>query len=191
MVERGEFREDLWYRISVFPIRLPALRERVGDIPELARHFAARAGVRLGGTPLVPTPTDLQLLLGYDWPGNVRELASVIERAAILGGSKRLDVRAALHGPSGVFAAASPPPLMQPLLQPMRVPVRELPSAASTAFPTLDEAMVQHISRALERTGGCIEGPDGAAELLGINPHTLRSRMRKFNLDWRRFRDSR
>ena len=62
---------------------------------------------------------------------------------------------------------------------------------AALVHATLDEAMVQHISRALELTGGCIEGPDGAADLLGIKPHTLRSRMRKFNLDWRRFRDSR
>jgi transcriptional regulator with GAF, ATPase, and Fis domain len=92
----GAFREDLWYRISVFPIRLPPLRERKVDLPALARVFAARAGQRLHGRPLVPTPADLTLLQRYDWPGNVRELAAVIERAAILGGGDHLDVSAAL-----------------------------------------------------------------------------------------------
>ena len=77
----GAFRQDLWYRISVFPIRLPALRERPGDIAPLARHFARRAGLRLGGVELEPDPEDLELLAAYRWPGNVRELAAVIERA--------------------------------------------------------------------------------------------------------------
>src|SRR5262249_23735853 len=84
MVDRGEFREDLWYRLSVFPVRLPPLRERRDDIPLLAAHFAVRVGERFSGTPLSVSPADLPLLLEYAWPGNVRELAAVIERAAIL-----------------------------------------------------------------------------------------------------------
>src|SRR5690606_35856619 len=85
MIDEGRFREDLWYRISVFPIRLPPLRERVTDIPVLAEHFAWGAGRRLGGMPLTLTPADVDLLVAYSWPGNVRELAAVIERAVILG----------------------------------------------------------------------------------------------------------
>ena len=92
MVAQGSFREDLWYRIAVFPIRLPPLRERLTDIPALAAHFALRAAKRLGTMPLVPSPADIQLLLGYAWPGNARELAAVIERAAILGEGKRLEI---------------------------------------------------------------------------------------------------
>jgi hydrogenase-4 transcriptional activator len=96
----GSFREDLWYRISVFPIRIPPLRERKEDVPALARVFAARAGQRLHGRPLVPTASDLAALQRYDWPGNVRELAAVIERAAILGSGDHLDVATALGSPA-------------------------------------------------------------------------------------------
>ena len=173
MVGRGAFREDLWYRLSVFPIELPPLRERHLDLPELAAHFAARAGRRLGGAPLVPTASDVELLLGYDWPGNVRELAAVIERAAILGNGKFLDVRAAL----GTSPAADP----------FTRGKRPGPSGGDS-FPTLDQAMRTHIEEALKRTRGAVEGERGAARLLGINPHTLRSRMRKLGIRWARFR---
>jgi hydrogenase-4 transcriptional activator len=173
MVQARAFREDLWYRISVFPIHLPPLRERPGDIPALAAHFAWRAGQRLGGTPLVPGPDDLARLLAYDWPGNVRELAAVIERAVILGGGHRMEVAAALGATPPAASSIAPPP-----------------SAVSTParIATLDEAMAEHVRRALAATRGRIEGPDGAAALLGINPHTLRARMRKLGVEWARFR---
>jgi transcriptional regulator with GAF, ATPase, and Fis domain len=172
MVRAGTFREDLWYRIGVFPIRLPPLRERREDIPELAAHFAWRAGKRLGGHPLNPTPTDVQRLLAYPWPGNVRELAAVIERAVILGDGKRLEIATAL---GGFGPTATPPP-------------DPLETLSDPAVASLDVAMVEHIERALEACRGRIEGPEGAAVLLGINPHTLRSRMRKLGIDWGRFR---
>ncbi|MBI4880772.1 MAG: sigma 54-interacting transcriptional regulator [Planctomycetes bacterium] len=178
MVGEGRFREDLWYRISVFPIRLPPLRERPEDIPALAVHFASRVGRRLGGSPLVPGAEDLNLLLGYSWPGNVRELAAVIERAAILGNGKRLEVAAAL----GV-TACSP-------ARPETNGARNAPSAAVEAadFAPLDAAMARHIEKALALTNGRVEGRQGAARLLRINPHTLRARMRKLGVDWSRFR---
>src|SRR5262249_9057802 len=88
-VADGElFRDALWYRLAVFPVRLPPLRERREDIAALAAHFALRAAKRLGAPPVVPAAADLELLLAYSWPGNVRELAAVIERAAILGDGK-------------------------------------------------------------------------------------------------------
>ena len=90
MCMEGTFRLDLWYRISVFTVRIPPLRDRPEDLPALANHFAHAAGIRLTGTPLVPTARELVALGGYPWPGNVRELAAVIERAAILGGGHRL-----------------------------------------------------------------------------------------------------
>lgn len=185
LVRDRRFREDLWYRINVFPISLPPLRERLEDIPALASHFAQRAGTRLGASrPLEPTPRDVEILQSYAWPGNVRELAAVIERAAILGHGMRLEVAAALG--SGAFlealdgAAASAPRA-----------VPDQPNGATdrgSAFASLDEAMARHIEEALRRVDGCIEGPEGAASLLGINPHTLRARMRKLGIEWRRFR---
>jgi hydrogenase-4 transcriptional activator len=199
MVEQGAFREDLWYRISVFPMRLPALRERLEDIPALAAHFAARAGERLGAGALTPTPDDLALLLAYPWPGNVRELASVIERAAILGHGRRLEVAAAL-GADGrrtrFTAPSSPAPswAIAPALPPAPRDGTDASAGLDALAPgadvaRLDAAMVRHIEAALARTAGRIEGPRGAAALLGINPHTLRARMRKLGIAWARFRD--
>jgi transcriptional regulator with GAF, ATPase, and Fis domain len=174
MVSRGTFREDLWYRISVFPIEIPPLRARPEDIPALAAHFAARAGVRLGGAPLGVAPDDVELLVSYSWPGNVRELAAVVERAAILGDGRRLRLDLALGG----------------------VDVDGQRSRAATQAPPqalipLNEATRRHIEAALQATGGRIEGRGGAAALLGINPHTLRARMRKLRIDWARFRQGR
>ncbi|MBK5965065.1 Fis family transcriptional regulator [Thiocystis minor] len=169
MAGDGRFREDLWYRINVFPIRLPALRERPQDIPAMASHFALRAAERLGLTPRLPTPEDLDRLIDYPWPGNVRELAAVIERAAILGGGRRLEIARAL-GASPVTPA----------------PALDLPPASASASATIEPLDVinrHHIEKAIAHTLGRIEGPFGAARLLGINPDTLRGRMRKLGID--------
>jgi hydrogenase-4 transcriptional activator len=180
MCAAGTFREDLWYRISVFSVRIPPLRDRMQDVPALAVYFAHRAGVRLTGIPLAPKREEIDALLAYSWPGNVRELAAVIERAAILGRGHRLEVTAAL-GDSGGGLRAS----------------HAGPAAGGTSisgivetqpFPTLDEAMRAHIESALSRAAGRIEGRGGAADLLGLNPHTLRGKMRKLKLDWNVFR---
>jgi transcriptional regulator with GAF, ATPase, and Fis domain len=182
LVADGRFREDLWYRIAVFPIRLPPLRERLEDIPPLAAHFAQRAAKRLGLTPLVPSAEDIRLLVSYPWPGNVRELSAVIERAAILGDGARLDVALALGGGAASRQAAparDEPPVA--LAKAGSVPRFE------QSFPSLDRA-IGHIEATLAYARGRIEGPDGAAAILKINPHTLRSRMRKLGIDWRRFR---
>ena len=182
LVSDGRFREDLWYRIAVFPIHLPPLRSRQGDIPSLAAHFALRAAKRLGTAPLVPTAEDIRLLVSYRWPGNVRELAAVIERAAILGGGQGLEVAQAL----GTAPARPPQPVPGNSSQ---VPtIIEDETGKEASWLTLDAAMVRHIESALRRTRGRIEGKGGAAELLAINPHTLRARMRKLAINWRSFR---
>jgi transcriptional regulator with GAF, ATPase, and Fis domain len=179
MVQAGGFREDLWYRIAVFPILLPPLRERTEDIPALARHFAQRAAIRFGLAPVEPTPADFELLRSYQWPGNIRELGAVIDRAAILGNGDTLELAAAL----GVAAPRGP------------YATQAGPSAATVALPrigkiaTLNDAMRDHIESALRVTRGRVEGPGGAAKLLGINPHTLRARMRKLKIDWSVFRE--
>jgi transcriptional regulator with GAF, ATPase, and Fis domain len=163
MIAAGEFREDLWYRISVFPMQLPPLRERRQDIAPLARHFGARASLRLHGVELAPTDDDIEQLLAYRWPGNVRELSTVIERAAILGNGLHLDIRNAL----GVLP-------------------RDPDEAEDRG--SLVAVTRRAIETALERAGGCIEGHHGAAVALGIHPATLRSRMRKLRIDWNRYR---
>ena len=218
MVAEGTFREDLWYRLAVFPIELPPLRDRPEDIPALAAHFALRAAKRFGLPSCAPTSADVSLLAGYGWPGNVRELAAVIERAALLGDGKRLDVATALgvavpqrdtRAPSAYQAAASFPPVGQPLTweilsrsgpsvgqpilphayhPPMEMPVVPM-KPPHAEFAPLEAAMREHIESALRRTAGRVEGPRGAAKILGINPHTLRARMRKLKIDWQRFRE--
>jgi DNA-binding NtrC family response regulator len=116
----------------------------------------------------------VDLLLRYDWPGNVRELAAVIERAAILGNGRHLELRAALG-----TAVADPAQSSAPHVE----------SLSLQNFPSLDQAMSRHIQAALALTRGRIEGPQGAAKLLDINPHTLRARMRGLGIDWARFRE--
>ena len=198
MVAEGRFRQDLWYRIAIFPLVLPPLRERREDIAGLAVHFAERAATRFGLSPVVPTPEDLALLAAYSWPGNVRELGAVIDRAAILGDGKRLDVSTAL----GVNTA-SPAPLDEAATA-ARVarwggsstaapttggPTTATPTlAGAAAIEPLDVAIRRHIEAALRVTHGRIEGRQGAAALLEINPHTLRAKMRKLGIDWARFR---
>jgi transcriptional regulator with GAF, ATPase, and Fis domain len=175
MIARGAFREDLWYRISVFPIPLPPLRDRRQDIVALTRHFAASAGARLNGIPIVPDQAALDQLMAYDWPGNVRELAAVVERATILGGGVRLDVARALGDAGGSRSIVPSKPVVRP------------PAAPA---PSLESITRRAIEEALLRTRGRIEGEDGAAHLLGVHPATLRSRMRRLGIEWKQFRAS-
>ena len=179
MVQHGRFREDLWYRIAVFPIVLPPLREHPEDVAALAEHFAQRAAVRFGLTPQRPSLQDIALLTDYAWPGNVRELIAVIDRAAILGAGRSLEIGKAL----GLLPGVSP------LSSTTDSPTPAPRGLASTCL-SLDAAMTQHIEATLEMTRGRIDGPHGAARLLGINPHTLRGRMRKLGIDWTRFRSA-
>ncbi|MFI5315222.1 MAG: sigma-54 interaction domain-containing protein [Myxococcota bacterium] len=177
MVSEGTFREDLWYRLAVFVIHLPPLRERPEDIAALASHFALRAATRFGLPALVPNRDDVSALAAYVWPGNIRELGAVMDRAVLLGQGRALEVAKAL-------GAATPAPRVTPPGSAPRAaaaPTGESPAA-------LDGAIARHIEAALARSFGRIEGPFGAARLLDVNPHTLRARMRKLGIDWRRFR---
>ena len=159
MVAAGRFREDLWYRIAVFPIVLPPLRERCEDIAQLARHFAQRAATRFGLAPAAPTAEDLTLLMSYPWPGNVRELGTVIDRAAILGNGKRLEVATAL----GVGADSSGASLE--IERPR--PASRRPSGT---IEPLNAVIRQHIEAALAVARGRIEGRQGAATVCRSTP---------------------
>jgi len=183
-VADGRFRQDLWYRIAVFPIELPPLRARREDILALANHFAQRSARRFGFVALTVSPEDLPPLLEYSWPGNARELAAVIDRAVILGQGKRLEIAKALGMPLR-------PGGVQPVTSDNRADVTRASDESkprSLASQRLDDVMREHIERVLAATHGKIEGPLGAAEVLAVNPHTLRARMRKLGIDWERFR---
>jgi transcriptional regulator with GAF, ATPase, and Fis domain len=161
-VAAGKFRQDLYYRLNVFPVHVPPLRERREDIPLLVHYFVDRYAAKIGRT-ITRVPEDaVQRLLAYAWPGNVRELENVVERAVILSPGPDLVV-----APEALPAAA------------------EAPAAAPTragAPPALNEVERHHIVTVLKQTGWRIDGPNGAARLLDMNPSTLRSRMQKLGI---------
>jgi len=162
MVKSGQFREDLWFRLNVFPIWIPPLRHRKSDIPALLNHFIYQKSRELK-LPAIPTvgPGQVDLLMNYDWPGNVRELQNLVERALILT-------------PDGPITFGS-----------LSISEQEIPSTGSPSsgkLEKLDTVMRRHIEDALSHCRGKIHGRNGAAELLGINPNTLRSRMDKLGI---------
>ena len=156
-VAAGRFRADLYYRLSVFPIRLPALRERRDDLPLLARHFLRKFARRFGRSAQRLAPGALEALRAHAWPGNVRELEHVIEQAMVLNTGPELSLAQPLGSPQPI-AAAGPGPL------------------------PWQEAERANILAALGATGGRVHGPAGAAALLRIHPNTLDSRMRKLGI---------
>jgi DNA-binding NtrC family response regulator len=200
MVHEKTFREDLWYRINMFPILLPRLCERLEDIPALAKHFVRKAAASFGFPYVELSIGDIDRLLEYDWPGNIRELQAVIDRAVILGRGVKLDIATALGiGLTQRFAPVVPesdePTFYEviPETPASRIPVPAAPatSASDTRVDSLNEAIRRHIERALILTKGQIEGKRGAAQVLNINPHTLRAKMRKLSIRWNDYRDDR
>ncbi len=167
-VKAGRFREDLYFRLNVFPIHCAPLRERPDDIPLLAEHFLQQSCERLGIAPPTLTRAAVEELLAYDWPGNARELQNVIERGAILarGGKLVLDLRPRGAEGAGGGEAAPAAPAGPGLL-------------TETRRRQLEE---QAVAEALKAAGGRVSGPGGAAELLGLKPATLYSRIRRKGL---------
>ncbi|MFQ5865758.1 MAG: sigma 54-interacting transcriptional regulator [bacterium] len=156
-VKHGAFRADLFYRLNIFPLHVPALRERIDDIPLLTNYFVRRFARRMGKRIESINHEAMKQLMSYDWPGNVRELANVLERAVILcdGG----------------------------VLKPEHIDISVKRSVTEEGIFTLEDAERHHILRALEKTGGVVGGPKGAANLLGINRSTLLSRMKKLGIE--------
>ena len=167
-VEEGRFRADLFYRLNVFPILIPPLRERREDVPRLARHFAMLYAARMGKRISVIDDTVLSRLAAYSWPGNVRELQNVIERAVILSTSGRLvldDPLAAAEPPA--LAAAGPGALL---------------AAGTGATRTLEAIEREHILSVLESVGWRVGGDQGAARILGLKRTTLEARMSRLGI---------
>jgi DNA-binding NtrC family response regulator len=168
----GRFREDLYYRLNVFPIQVPPLRERLDDIPLLAKHFVELSARELKCAKPRLTRAGVTKLQSYDWPGNVRELRNVVERAAILARGGALEFDLPISGPAAPARPSSP---------------TNVPGGNEAQPKFLTEAEFERFERdnlvhALEAANWKISGPDSAAELLGIKPTTLLSRMTKWGL---------
>jgi PAS domain S-box-containing protein len=157
-VEKGTFREDLWYRLNVFPITAPPLRQRKEDIPLLVEHFVKASAKKFGKTLTSLTSGTMQRLQAHSWPGNVRELANVIERSVINSQGNVLRI-----------------------VDRFEQTLDEPPSSVKS----LEEVEKEHIIRVLEHTGWRVEGTSGAAHLLGLKPSTLRARMAKLGIQRR------
>ena len=155
-IESGKFREDLFYRLNVFPVKIPSLRERKEDIPLLVKHFIKKYSRKIGKEVENIPQNVMDTLQQYHWPGNVRELENIIERAMIISQDKKLRLGDWLpQNGSG---------------------------NGKSNFLTLEEKERHYILEALEKTGWRVSGEKGAAKVLGLNPKTLESRMRKLNI---------
>ncbi|HKL88669.1 MAG TPA: sigma 54-interacting transcriptional regulator [Salinibacter sp.] len=156
-VEAGRFRDDLYYRLNIFPIELPPLRKRTGDVPLLAEHFCEMYASRTGKNITGLSANAMAILERYDWPGNVRELANIIERAVILTRSERI--------------------------RPEHLSISGRTSSGTASFETLEEMQRRHIEEALERTDGVVGGDEGAAQLLDVKRTTLLSQMDRLGIE--------
>ena len=156
-IEKKEFREDLYYRLNVFPVICPPLRDRKEDIPLLVKHFCQKHENKIGKKINHIPAKVMEALVAYDWPGNVRELENIIERALILSRNGTLE--------SGEW-----------------LPVERKTSAGSGALRKLEEVEKHHILEALKKTGWKVSGEKGAAKILGLNPTTLEARMKKWGI---------
>jgi formate hydrogenlyase transcriptional activator len=170
-ISAGSFRSDLYYRLNVFPLAVPPLRERSSDIPQLAMFFLSRYSRALGKRIEGISAAATERLKIYFWPGNVRELQNVIERALILSRGPTLDLE---NDPISLSTCA---------VLPDRAEVAELvPSTEPSPLKTLEEVERTHILAVLQQTRGVIEGSKGAAKTLGMHPNTLRHRMEKLGI---------
>jgi transcriptional regulator with GAF, ATPase, and Fis domain len=187
-VAAGRFRQDLYYRLAVYPITMPPLRERREDIPDLATQLLERIYRRLGRAPVIPTSEQLDALARRDWPGNVRELLNVLEHAAISSpdpGALRLPTAPARWAAPGLRVVAVTDSLAVPALE-GPIPPSGADEAGAPPKILADGEMRrrerENLRRALESCGGKIYGRDGAAALLGVKPTTLASRLKRLRL---------
>jgi formate hydrogenlyase transcriptional activator len=177
LVAERTFRSDLYYRLNVFPIHIPALRERPEDVPLLVRYFVQKFSLRLNKSVAYVPAEAMEALVSYSWPGNIRELENFIERAVLLSPGKELRVPVSELKSSPAAAGAGEDPSLSVASSSLT------PSApASSSISTLEDAERQHILRALRQTEWRIAGPRGAAVVLGMKRTTLQARMRKLGI---------
>jgi formate hydrogenlyase transcriptional activator len=182
-VQAGRFRSDLLYRLNVFPIEVPPLRERRSDIPQLVAFCISRFSKRLGKKIDGVSRESMENLVNYPWPGNIRELQNIIERAVVLSVDPTLrldrDLMPVAASPKGIEAAETDAPEH-----------RQADLESPKLLLTLDEVDRNHILAALQHTSGVVDGPKGAAKILNLHPNTLRHRMDKLGIKKSRHRPS-
>jgi formate hydrogenlyase transcriptional activator len=182
-VQAGRFRSDLFYRLNVFPIELPPLRERRSDIPQLVAfcisRFSKRSGKKIDGV----SQESMENLMDYPWPGNIRELQNIIERAVVLSVGPTLRLGRDLM-PVAASTKSKEAPEMDASAH------RHADLESPKPLPTLDEVDRNHILAALQHAGGIVDGPKGAARILNLHPNTLRHRMDKLGIKGSRHRPS-
>ena len=182
MMEEQKFRADLFFRLRVFPIHIPALRERVTDIPALVRHFILKKAREMKRPHIpAPCPDAMVRLMAYHWPGNIRELENAVERSLILDRSnllffKEIDSQEAITTPISAFVNKNSPKASGKFQKPEQQEV----------LLELDQVLITHIRHVLDLCKGRVEGEKGAAKLLNIHPSTLRKRMKKLNISFGR-----
>ena len=191
---KREFREDLFYRLNVFPMAIPPLRERGQDVALLAQAFADRYAARMGRSLEPLSDGHVRRLTSYSWPGNVRELQNVIERAVITSDTATLDLARALPSAADPNLAAGRPEVEDPASANRESSTNSAAVAQASAGSSAQQVLTvsemrelekRNISNALSRTGGRISGASGAAQLLGMKPTTLTSRLKALGL-WRK-----
>lgn len=176
-VREGRFRSDLFYRLNVFPLHMPPLRERRSDIPQLAALFLDRFSRKFGKDVRGISQATMDVFLKYEWPGNIRELQNVIERGVVLGQGNVLSLDPSLlqTETAGINAGGN-----------LTHADADGPAATEAPPTSLEDVERQHIRAVLKQTGGVVEGPKGAATILNLHPNTLRSRMKKLGIGNRR-----
>ena len=179
-VRDGTFRSDLYFRLNVLPIYVPPLRDRVGDIPELANTFLQQLEVRYGRRLGRFTSADLERLVSYPWPGNVRELQNLVERAALLSDGAVISLPGDFCSRQG--GSASTAPSAHSSLPEHEPPPSSPPLSDAGGTGRLEDIERQHILQVLEGTHWRLSGPSGASEILGLHPNTLRHRMKKLGI---------
>ncbi len=170
LVELGQFRADLFYRLNVFPLWVPALRQRSGDIPLLANYFLTKIQRHIGRYSPGLSPDSLEKMMRYSWPGNVRELYNIIERSLIL------------HTGNGLLSVLLDPELEQPQKNGIDSAANKAEAVNKSTLQTLAQCEKQHILRVLDHCQGKISGKNGAAQCLDLPVSTLRSRMKKLGI---------
>ncbi len=177
MVKDGSFRRDLLYRLSIFPIYIPALRERPEDIPVLLNFFMLQQSRRMGfPEPPELAPSELARLIAYPWPGNIREMQNAVTRAMMLWNGKK----------NSAFVIDAGEDLFRNMFPPLDLTPPRAPDPPSSSSMRLEDVEREHITRVLAMTKGRVAGKGGAAEILDVNPSTLRARMQKLNIGKRR-----
>jgi PAS domain S-box-containing protein len=182
-VDAGRFRSDLFYRLNVFPIEVPPLRDRRSDIPKLVMFFLERLSKKFGRKIDTVSQSTMDLLLGYSWPGNVRELQNIIERAVVLSHGTVLELNAEMLAPE--VSATNSRAGRDTGDQAERFEACRSNDTLHIDPPgsgSLKEVERRHILLILQKTGGLVEGPNGAARILALNPSTLRGRMKKLGI---------